>query len=307
MIVSSLQKTWLHLVLLIALLVLLVSCGASRVEQGHDTDRTGRIVSLNGDITEIIFALDMGDHLVGVDRSATYPPEQVRTISNIGYQRRLNAEGILALNPTLVIGTEHAGPPEALAQVRDAGVPVVIVANPPTLDTAAQKITMVAQELGVPERGATLVARLESDLAHAQAARDHTTDLPPRVLFLYLRGNEVQMVAGSETAADTMITAAGGINVAAEMGLTDFQPLNPETLVAAQPDVLLVLEEGLESVGGMDGLLALHGVSRTPAAEQRRIIVMDDLYLLGMGPRTGQALHDLVAALHPSGQDEAQP
>jgi iron complex transport system substrate-binding protein len=304
------RAAWLCGVLLLALLLLLASCGASNTEEGHDqvhTDHNERIVSLNGDITEIIFALDMGDHLVGVDSSATYPPDRVRNIANIGYQRRLNAEGILALDPTLVIGTDHAGPPDALDQVRSAGVAVVIVANPPTLDSATHKITRVAQELGVAERGAALVARLEADLAAVLAARAHAPSPPPRVLFLYLRGSEVQMVAGSATAADAMITAAGGINVGAELGLTDLQLLNPETLVAARPDVLLVPEHGLESVGGLDGLLAMQGIAATPAAQQHRVIAMDDLYLLGMGPRTGHALHDLVMALYPTLHEGAQP
>ncbi len=112
-----------------------------------------RIVSLTGDITEIIFALGMGDYVVGVDSSATYPAEKTKALPNIGYQRRLNAEGILALNPTLVIGDEAAGPPEALAQIRSAGVPVALVADPPTMDAPMQKILFVARALGIPEQG----------------------------------------------------------------------------------------------------------------------------------------------------------
>ncbi len=263
-----------------------------------------RIVSLNGDITEIIFALELGDHLVGVDSSATYPPDRVRDIANIGYQRRLNAEGILALNPTLVIGNEHAGPPDVLAQIRSAGVPVAIVANTPTLDSPVHKMTFVAQALGVPERGASLIAQLETDIADAQTALDQASGAPPRVLFIYLRGSDVQLIAGSDTPADTMITAAGGINVGAEAGLTDFQPLSPEIVVAAQPDVLLLPENGLQSAGGLDGLLSMQGIANTPAAQERWVVAMDDLYLLGMGPRTGQALHELVTLLHTPPQEE---
>jgi iron complex transport system substrate-binding protein len=261
-----------------------------------------RMVSLNGDITEIIFALGLGEHIVGIDSSATYPPDRVDDIASIGYQRRLNAEGILSLNPTLVIGNDHAGPPEVLDQVRAAGVPVAIAASSPTLESAAHKITFVARTLGVPERGTTLLKRLGADMAAAQALLEQATEPPPRVLFLYLRGSDVQLVAGSATAADAMITAAGGINIGAEVGLTDFEPISPETLVAAEPAVLLVPENGLESVGGLDDLLTMQGLANTPAAQERRVIAMDDLYLLGMGPRTGQALHDLIIALYPSVQ-----
>lgn len=149
-----------------------------------------RIVSLNGDITEIIFALGMGEYVVGVDSSATYPPERTKTLPNIGYQRRLSAEGILSLNPTLVIGDEAAGPPETLAQIRAAGVPLAITADPPSLDAPQQKIRFVAQALGIPQRGERLAAQVEAEIA---AARDLARRIanPPHVLFLYLRGTDV--------------------------------------------------------------------------------------------------------------------
>jgi iron complex transport system substrate-binding protein len=243
---------------------------------------------------------------VGVDSSATYPPEQTAALPTIGYQRRLNAEGILSLTPTLVIGDETAGPPEVLEQLRGAGVPVVLAADPPTLGAPGQKVRFVAQALGLPERGEQLAAHVEAQiaLARAQVAQGGAR---PRVLFLYLRGTDVQQVAGANTPADAMIGAAGGVNAAAEAGIVEFKPLSPETVVAAQPDVLLVLEKGLESVGGVDGLLAIPGLADTPAGQQRRVVALDDLYLLGMGPRTGQALADLVAAFHAAAPTGSRP
>jgi iron complex transport system substrate-binding protein len=262
-----------------------------------------RIVSLNGDITEIIFALGLGQYVVGVDTSATYPPEEVKQRSNIGYQRRLNAEGILALQPTLVIGSASAGPPEAIEQIRAAGVPVALTTDQPTLESPLQKIRFVGQALGMPQRGAALAGQVEAEIAAATARLASASSPKPHVLFLYLRGTDVQQVGGANTAADAMIVAAGGINAAAEAGIVDFKPLSPEAVVAARPDVLLLLDAGLESVGGIDGLLEIQGLADTPAGAQRRIVALDDLYLLGMGPRTGQALGDLVTAFHP----EAKP
>lgn len=254
-----------------------------------------RIVSLSGDITEIIFALGMGDNIVGVDTSATYPADKVKALPSIGYQRRLNAEGILSLNPTLVIGTESAGPPEVLAQVRAAGIPIALTSAPPTLESPIQKILFVARTLGIPQRGYELAGQVEADIARARAEASLLMR-QPRVLFLYLRGTDVQQVAGANTSIDAMITAAGGINAGAEAGIVNYAPLSAEVVIAAQPDVILVLTKGLESVGGIDGLLNIPGLADTPAGQQRRVIDFDDLYLNGMGPRTGQALADLVAA-----------
>jgi iron complex transport system substrate-binding protein len=150
----------------------------------------------------------------------------------------------------------------------------------------------------VPQRGAALNTQIEADLAADRDALANISGQKPRVLFMYLRGTDVQQVAGKNTAADAMITAAGGINAAAEAGIDGFKPLSPETVVAAQPDVLLVMTKGLESVGGVDGLLAIQGLADTPAGQNRRVVDLDDLYLLGMGPRTAQALNDLISAFH---------
>lgn len=258
-----------------------------------------RIIALNGDLTEIVAALGLGEHLVGVDLSATYPPDLVAELPNIGYQYNLNAEGILALNPTVVIGKEGAGPPEVLQQVRSAGIPVLIGPDAQDIDAPAAKIRFVAQALGVPNAGDALVADLEADLATARAQLDSVESPAPRVLFLYLRGTSTQAAAGSETAADTMITAAGGINVGAEQGIENYEPLSPEVIAAAQPDVILLMESGLQSMGGIEGLFTIPGLADTPALREQRVIAMDGLYLVGLGPRTGAAILDLLPHLHP--------
>ena len=283
------------------------------VTDATDTEVTvsdvGRIVPLNGDIAEIVWALGLGDNVVGVDTSATYPPQETESLPKVGYQRQLSAEGILSLQPTVIVGSEDAGPPEVIEQLRSAGVPVVILpGDDDTIEAPPRKIERVAAALGVADRGEELAAETEAEI---EAARDLAAqaDASPRVLFLYVRGAGTQMIAGAETSADTMITAAGGVNAGAEAGLTGFQPLTAEAIVAAQPDVFLLLEAGLESIGGADGLLQIPGIAETPAGEQRQVLAYDDLYLLAMGPRTGQALHDLVLGLHPelASRDGATP
>lgn len=256
-----------------------------------------RIVSLNGDFTEVIYALEMGDNLVGVDSSATYPPE-ASSKTSIGYQRTLSAEGIVSLNPTLIIGNEIAGPPEVLEQIRQIGVPVVILNGAASLEDIGGKIRAIGEVLGVPERAEALAAQTESEIAEAVELAS-TAETTPRVMFLYLRGAAVQMIMGEGSGGDVLITAAGGIDVAIDANITGTRPITPEALVAAQPDQLLVLTAGLESVGGVDGLLDIPGIAETPAGENRAVIAMDDQYLLGFGPRSGQALKELTLALHP--------
>jgi iron complex transport system substrate-binding protein len=257
-----------------------------------------RIVPLNGDIAETVFTLGLGANVVGVDLSATYPPRRVAPLPKIGYQRTLSAEGILSLRPTVVIGTPSAGPPEVLAQLRTAGATVVIIPEFKNLDAGARKLRRVGRALGVPKRGERLARQVERQIEVA-GREVRSTSGKPKVVFLYLRGAQVQMIGGRASGADSMIEAAGGVDVGTQLGVNGFRPLTAESLVAAQPDVILALSAGVESVGGVDGVLRLPGVAQTPAGRNRRIVHYDDLLLLGLGPRTGQALRLLIRGIHP--------
>jgi iron complex transport system substrate-binding protein len=258
-----------------------------------------RIVTLGASATETVHALGMGDRLVGTDDNSFYPPDAA-VLPRIGSHARLSAESVLSVRPTVALGatgTEASGPPEALEQVAAAGVPVVLAANPPTLAAPALKIQTTAEALGVPERGGTLIAELERDLAEAQALVASNPSRP-RVLFLYVRPGGVQNVLGTETTADAMIVAAGGINAAADAGIVGSKPMTPEAVVAARPDFILGLTRGVEAIGGVDAVVQLPGVALTPAGQARRVLHFEDTYMLGMGPRAGKAVVELFHALH---------
>jgi iron complex transport system substrate-binding protein len=257
-----------------------------------------RIIPLNGDIAEIVWALGLGGNVVGVDVSATYPAEETNKLPQIGYQRDLAAEGILSLEPTVIIGDQDAGPPEVIEQLKSAGVPVVIIEDSGTIDAPVEKINAVAEALGVAEAGEALAQKTQDEVDEAIALADEAAE-HPRVLFLYVRGATTQMMAGAGTASNALIEAAGGIDAGAEAGVNGYTPITAEAIVAAQPDVLVVLTAGLESVGGVDGLLQIPGIAETPAGQNKNVLDYDDLYFIGMTPRAGQALHDLVLGLHP--------
>ncbi len=259
-----------------------------------------RIIPVNGDLAEVVYALGLGQQVVATDISATYPPEADAT-PKIGYQRALVAETILSFEPTVVLADDLAGPREVLEQLRSAGVRVVEVPSVTTFDGIAEKIHAVAAALGVPAEGEELVATLDTELATAgrRAADAVAAAGRPRVLALYLRGENVQLTFGEGSGIDAVIEAAGGTDLGTEMGVVDNAELSVESVVAAAPDVLLVTTTGLESVGGIDGLLATPGLDQTPAAADRRVVAFEDQYLYGLGPRTGQLVGELVDAIHP--------
>ena len=104
---------------------------------------------------------------------------------------------------------------------------------------------------------------------------------------------------GQDSGADSLIEAVGGYDVSKEIGWKGMRPLTDEGLVAAQPDVVLMMSKGLESVGGVDGLLErFPALAQTPAGEHERIVAMNDDQVLSYGPRTADVLNALAVALY---------
>lgn len=252
-----------------------------------------RLVTVGGAVTETVFALGLGGQVVGVDTSSVFP-QAATALPKVGYQRTLAAEGVLSLRPTRVLVSEEAGPPHALEQLRSAGLAVEVIAGKPGIAGARDKILAIARLLKVPERGVLLAAKLDVDYASAQAIAVPPGG-KPRVLFLYARGAGTAQVAGADTAAAAMIELAGADNAAAS--LTGFKPYSAEALVASRPDVLLLTERGAASLGGADGVRELPGLAALPSERMPRLITIDDLMLLGFGPRTGQAVAELRTKL----------
>ena len=295
--------------LLLSVLVMLLTGALPALAQTADTapsvvvDATGeeviiedasRILTIGGAVTEIVFALGMGDQVVGRDSSSVYPVA-VEDRESVGYIRRLSAEPVLALEPTLIITTEDAGPPEAVEQLQAAGVTFLIVPTADSIEGVIDKIELIAEALGQQETGDDLIENLQSDYADAQELQTEMTSTP-RVMFIYARGAGAVSVAGTNTSAGTMIELAGAEN--AVTGFEGYQPITAEAVVTAAPDVILLMTRGLDSLDGVDGLLEQPGIAQTPAGENRRVVAMDDLYLLGFSTRTGTAVLDLTYLLH---------
>lgn len=269
---------------------------ASAEQTGGETVPEGtRLISLFGDLTEIVYALGAQEFLVGRDTSSVYPAD-TDALPNLGFAGALNVEAILALEPTLVIGNSMAGPPGVLEQLEAAGVDLLIIETPTGLDAPGIKIRAIGEALHLSQTAETLARDVEARMAAVQA-QAQTIENPPRVLLVYIRRGGLQLVSGEGNEAQTIIEAAGGIDAGAEAGIVGWQALTPEALVAANPDVYLVMELGLEVIGGIDKLLAIPGMAETTAGRERRIIAMSDLYLLGFGPRLPEAVAELSAYL----------
>ncbi|MFC9059271.1 hemin ABC transporter substrate-binding protein, partial [Streptomyces sp. NPDC057074] len=261
-----------------------------------------RVVPLSGSLSEIVFTLGLGDRVVARDVTATF--EQASKLPVVTRGHDVSAESVLSLRPDLVIAETTTGPAEAVDQIRAAGVPVLFVEAAGGLDDVGPRIQAVADALGVPAAGKELTRRSEERIEAARKDVPHGEK--PRVAFLYLRGSaSVYLIGGADSGAGSLIGAAGAVDAGAASGLDkDFTAITSEALVKAAPDAILVMSKGLESVGGVDGLVKIPGVAQTPAGMDRRIVSVEDGVLLNYGPRTDQVLESVVAQLY--GEDGAR-
>ncbi|MFE4410146.1 hemin ABC transporter substrate-binding protein [Streptomyces sp. NPDC056821] len=259
-----------------------------------------RIVPLSGSLSEIVFTLGLGDRVVARDVTATF--EQAGNLPVVTRNHDVSAESVLSLAPDLVIAETASGPREAMDQIRAAGVPVLVVDPAKGLDDVGPRIRAVAGALGVPAAGTRLTRRSQDRIAAVRKAIPAHAD-HPRVAFLYLRGSaSVYLIGGAGSGATSLVEAAGGIDAGADSGLTkDFTAITTEALAKAAPDAILVMSKGLESVGGLDGLVKIPGIAQTPAGMERRVVAIEDGVLLNYGPRTDQVLRSIVAQLYADG------
>ncbi|WP_426762665.1 heme/hemin ABC transporter substrate-binding protein [Hafnia paralvei] len=246
-----------------------------------------RIVSVGGDVTEIVYALGAGDRLVARDTTSTLPAAQ--KLPDVGYMRQLNAEGILSLKPTMVLATELAEPSLVLRQIADVGVKVVPVSGKASLENVPHKIQQVASALSLEKQGVEVAQKYEQQLA----AIPHTP-LKTKVLFILSHGGMTPMAAGQDTAADAIIKASGAQN--AMQGFSRYRPLSQEGVVASAPDLILLTTDGFKTLGNVNKVWELPGMALTPAAKNKQILIVDDMALLGFSLKTPEALAALRQA-----------
>lgn len=268
------------------ILMIAIGCSSKRDVEDPSMPEELRIVSLNGAITETICALGIGENLVGTDITSTYPEEALE-LTKVGHVKSLSPEGVLSLDPTLVVVKKGELNMEFLDQVKSAGVEILRINHENSLNGAKGMV----QELGEYFK----IERSVIDDIHSQMISNMNDVMPisdpPKVLFIYTQGSESILVAGENTSLNSAIHLAGGENAA--HGFESFKPVTEESLVAANPDVILMFKSGSESLKETGGIWSVNGMELTKAYQTKSLILMDELYLSGFTPRVGKALAEL--------------
>lgn len=252
-----------------------------------------RLVTIGFSVTEIVFALGAGEQVVAADKSSIFP-EEAKKLATLDLFRNISAEPIIAQNPTLVLAAQDTNPKDALEKIKAADIEVVEIGGEATVDAAQSRIKKVAGLLGREQQADELIASMDAQIAQA-AEKSAACDKPARAMFIYARGPNTVMVAGKGTAVTSLIELAGGKSVHGD--IEDFKPMSAEVLVDANPDVILMTDGGLQSLGGIDGVKRLKGLGDTEAVKHGRVLTYDDAVLLSFGPRLGSVALELADAL----------
>ncbi len=278
------KKIALSLVLLAGIAF---SCNSSSENSAEKSGK--KIVSLSGAVTETIAALGAENQLVGVDVTSTFP-ESVKThAQDLGHIRSITLEPVVALQPDVVVAAAKDLNPELQGKLKEAGIEVKLIDQEYSVQGAKDLIQAVGELLGNADTE-SLTEKMDADLAQIQKF-----EKAPKVLFIYARGAGTLMVAGDKTPFSEIVKLAGGQN--AVSGFEDFRPLTPEALIQGNPDVILLFDSGLASLGGPDGLLTVPGVAQTTAGKNKAVIGLDGGLISNFGPRTGEAALALNRAL----------
>lgn len=253
-----------------------------------------RIVALANGAAELIAAMGYRDNLVGRDIASSTTELKDVPIVTSGHQ--VIPETIIALQPTLVIVDDATGPSSAISKLESAGIRIVNISQSWNLVDLLIKVDQLGSAIKAPQ-SAALLRNILSESVNGNLVGASATDQKLKVAFLYLRGtSSIYLVGGQGSGADYLINATGAIDVGAQKLTKPFTPLTAETMAQLNPDLILVMIAGLESVGGVSGLVELPGVAQTQAGKNRQIVAVDDSLLLSFGPRTPSLINELAAA-----------
>jgi len=256
-------------------------------------EEPSRIVVIGGSLTEIVYALGEENRLIARDSTSLFP-DAARELPDVGYIRQLSPEGVLSVNPDMILALEGFGPPEAASVISQAGIPVIVIPDGYDSNSIIEKIRATGEALGREQAGEALAEKVGADLMAAETAAAEIADKRKVLFLLSVEGGRL-LAAGSETHAAGIVALAGGLN--AMTGFSGYKEVSNEAVIEAAPDVILRMRSGRDPSSDAE-VLAHPAIAATPAGKAGRVVGMDGLFILGYGPRTAQAARELGEFLY---------
>ncbi len=279
---------------------ILFSCGRFGNKE-IDGKKGMRIVCLSKHLTEMVFALGKGHNIVAVDLSSTYP-DSAKLLKTVGYHRALNPEGIIAMNPDLVIHSNDIGPENVLPQITKAGLNIRAFGSANTIDSAKLLLKELGSFFGTEKRADSIIANMEAGIAKAAdslKALGIKDSLRIMIIHFGLRNNNYFVMSGRNGVGDKMIRLAGC--TPAVYDGKGSREMSPEAVALANPDIIIATDFGYDRMGSMDKFIStVPGVALTNAGKNKSIVRFEEHDLIYFGPRTGDNIIQLIHLLHPA-------
>ncbi|WP_442587408.1 heme/hemin ABC transporter substrate-binding protein [Pedobacter sp. AW31-3R] len=261
----------------------------------HTIAPPARIITLGAAISETVYALGYGSSIVATDVTSLYP-QAVKQLPKVSRNRILSAEALLSFRPDLVLAPEQDITKEIRYQLKMAGIRLVTFRQQFSTRAAIDFIRQVAIAVGNPKKGQELIVRTEKSLQTVLNQVKLNSKKTKKVLFIYARGTGTMTVAGKGSQIDAIISLSGGANAVKEFA--EFKPYSTEMMVKTNPDVILLFDFGLSSLGGMKSILEMPGVSGTNAGKNKNIIQVDGPLMVNFSTRLPEAIKVLNEKLY---------
>ena len=246
-----------------------------------------KIISLGGTITEIIFALNEGDKIIGVDNTSIYPKEALK-LTKLGYRQNISLEGIVSLKPDIVFASSLLAPNAIIEKLKTLGIEVIVVPELNNFESAKKKIEIISTALNKNQRGQEIISKINSDIRKIEELNKKNP--PMKLAFIYARGGNRLFLAGRETGAHSMMELTGSKN--SFSSFEGYKPVSTEALIMGNPDIIIMLNRGVTSL--KSGPWKIKGLSQTTAGKKQNLITVDDLAFLGFGPRSASELIRII-------------
>ncbi|VEF24923.1 Hemin-binding periplasmic protein hmuT precursor [Shewanella baltica] len=244
-----------------------------------------RLVSAGTGVTELVLALDAGNELIAID-STSYVPEGLAHVAKLGYHRMLSAEGIIALSPTLVVGSDVMGPETTLNVLKQANIQVVQLPATNDEPQLMSNVDTLGQLLNRPDNAIKLKQDLHQQLQSLADKKHQISDAgaQPKILFMLLQEGRGARVGGKGTAADTIIALSGAQNIAEFDG---YKSMSQEGILSLQPDIILLSKRSDKPAEQTNAQIAqelikeMPLIAHTPAGKNGNIQTLPPQALLG--------------------------
>jgi iron complex transport system substrate-binding protein len=255
-----------------------------------------RIVSVGSDITETLYALGAEPRIVAVDTTSLFPSRALKEKKSVGYMRALSTEGVLSVGASLVLASQRSGPPDVIKALKASRLPVVLLKEGERSADISEKIRLIGRLIGEQTKAGELAARVDAEFEQLAGLRKRIGSRKRAVFALTVQSGRIT-VGGRDTSADLIFGLAGLTNGAA--GLSGYKPVGEEGLIEMAPDILIIPRPRGGGAPDASAVRRMSGAGATPAGKTGRIVEMDALYLLGLGPRTPSAARDLMSVAYP--------